>query len=204
MNRNYKFILTAVFCIQLAALLLISGCSTGSKGSSYVDSVFSPTQDEAEQRLREVVREYIEKENNDSGKDTVVKRRPYYFKEYAVFPDGGDGFSIEFREADSRVRPLIAEVKINKIRYSTQMHRKYDRAKEDKTLFRDTGVETLVFELRSGRWVRTGAIFDAEKTEEQINDEWMPRREETQRVIPAEERPGFFKRLWMRIRGEKE
>ena len=46
--------------------------------------------------------------------------------------------------------------------------------------------------------------FDAEKTEEQINGEWMPRSEETERIIPAEERPGFFKRLWMRIRGEKE
>ncbi len=204
MIRNCKTIMISVFCLQVAAMLLFSGCSTGSNGKTFVDSVFSPSVDEAKQRLNTVVREYIQAESNESGKVDVKKRRPYYFKEYAIFPDGNDAFSVEFREADSRVRPMIAEVKINKIRYSTRMHRKYDRAREDNILLRDTGVETLVYELRSGRWVRTGAIFDAEKTEEQINGEWMPRSEETQRIIPAEERPGFFKRLWMRIRGEKE
>ena len=84
------------------------------------------------------------------------------------------------------------------------MHRKRGLAEKDMDFLKDTGVETLVFELRSGRWVRTGAIFDANKTEEMAAGEWIPRREETQRVVPAEERPGFFKRIWMRIRGEKE
>ena len=209
MTEKYKSVWRLNLWVPLAGLVVFSGCSTfggGGRGDTFIDSSFNPDQKAAEERLHEIVREYIGAEQANAEKQNVpvVRRRPYYFREYSVFPDGVDGFSIDFREADSRIRPLLAEVKINKIRYSTQMHRKRDRAQRDLNFMRDTGVETLVFELRSGRWSRTGKIFDAEKTEEQINGEWFPRREETERVVPSEDRPGFFGRIWMRIRGEKE
>lgn len=209
MSEKWKSSLRFVCCVQLVMLTVFSGCNTfggGSRGETFIDSSFNADQEAAKERLHEIVREYIraEQANAESQSVPVVRRRPYYLKEYSVFPEGVNAFSIDFREVDSRIRPLLAEVRINKIRYSTQMHRKRDRAGRDFNFMRDTGVETLVFELRSGRWSRTGKIFDAQKTEEQINGEWVPRREETTRVVPSEDRPGFFKRIWMRIRGEKE
>jgi hypothetical protein len=209
MIEKWKSAWRLIFCASLAAVVVLTGCSTfggGSRGDTFMDSSFNPDQKAAEDRLHEIVREYIatEQANAEKRNAPVVKRRPYYFREYSVYPDGAEGFSIDFREVDSRIRPMLAEVRVSKIRYSTQMHRNKGRAENDMNFMRDTGVETLVFELRSGRWSRTGKIFDAQKTEEQINGEWFPRREETERVVPSEDRPGFFKRIWMRIRGEKE
>jgi hypothetical protein len=197
------------FVMTFFLSILTSGCaSDGSQqnspaGAAVTDGVFSPTQAEAEIRLKEMVTEQIqsEKQYDNTQAVPVIKRRPYYFKEYAVYPDGPDGFDVEFREIDSRTRPLMAEVNLNKIRYSTHMHRKYNLAASDSDFLRDTGKETLVFEWRNGRWTRTGAIFDAEKTEENINGQWAPRREETVRVNPEEDRPGWFGRIWQRIRG---
>ena len=206
MNRIWT---NAMVFFSLFLVLSLTGCNVfrgGSGGDTFIDTRFNPGRTEAENRLRDIVSQYIQEEQaaGDQERVPVVRRRPYYFKEYVVFPDGSGAFSIDFREVDSRIRSLVAEVTLNKIRYSTRMHRKRDRAQADKDFLKDTGVETLVFELRSGRWVRTGTIFDAQKTEEFVAGEWVPRREETQRIIPSEERPGFFKRIWMRIRGEKE
>ncbi len=202
-----------VMCIHL----LIAGTSLGCNrlggrfgrsdpGDTFTDTAFNPGRDRAEDRLREIVRAYIQEEQRqgDTQSAPLIQRRPYFFKEYAVYPDGADAFTVDFREIDSKTRPLMAEVQINKIRYSTRMHRRRDNAVADTDFLRDTGVETLVFELRGGRWVRTGAIFDAHKTEEMINGAWAPRRDETLRVIPSEDRPGFFGRIWQRVRGGEE
>jgi len=205
MIRKWMTPLGGAVCILLLAASALTGCGT-SRGNTFIDPVFSPKQEEAKERLQAIVREYIQTEQSvaDQNNAPVVKRQPYYFKEYSVFPDGSDVFAVDFREVDSRIRPLLAEVQINKVRYSTRMHRKRDLAESDMDFLRDTGVETLVFELRSGRWSRTGTIFDAQKTEELVNGEWTPCSEETQRVVAAEDRPGWFKRIWLRIRGEKE
>lgn len=207
MRQKWVVILYVTIGIQLLVGSVLSGCNTfrgNSREGTFTDSVFSPDQEDAKDRLQEIVREYIQIEQGvaDQHSAPVVRRSPYYFKEYVMFPDGEKEFSILFREIDSRIRPLMAEVQINKVRYSTRMHRKRNRAAVDMDFMRDTGMEVLVFELRSGRWLRTGTIFDAGKTEEYINGEWMPRREETQRIVPSEERQGWFKRTWLRIRGE--
>ena len=209
MTRKWMSAPIVMVCIQLILATVLTGCNTfgsGSRGDTFIDPVFSADQEEAKERLHSIVREHIQTGQSaaDAHRAPVVRRRPYYLKEYSIYPDGAEGFTVDFREIDSRIRPLMAEVVIGKVRYSTRMHRKHDRAVSDMDFLRDTGVETLVFELRSGRWVRTGAVFDAETTEEQVSGEWIPRREETKRIIPSEERPGWFKRVWLRVRGEKE
>ncbi len=192
---------------------MLTGCNAfggrfgrGAPGDTFTDTAFTPSRAQAEERLREIVRAHIEEAQRqaDSQRAPVVQRRPYFFREYEVYPDGLDGFTVDFREIDSQTRPLMAEVRMNKIRYSTRMHRRRERAETDTDFLRDTGEETLVYELRGGRWSRTGAIFDAHKTEEMINGEWVPRREETLRVIPSEDRPGWFRRQWLRVRGGEE
>ncbi len=196
---------TAILC-ALSVIPWQTGCNRfgrRDKGEVFSDSQFSPTRVEAEARLREIVRDYIVEAGpvQEAPQAPVIRRRPYFFREYVVYPEGPDAFEVEFREIDSRIRPLLAEVQINKVRYSTRMHRKRDRAQGDRNFLRDTGVETLVYEWRSGRWTLTSAFFNAHKTEEMIAGEWQPRRDETLRVIPEEDQPGWFGRIWQRIRG---
>ena len=62
-----------------------------------------------------------------------------------------------------------------------------------------TGEETLTFEYRNGRWVRIGSLFVAEKTEENVNGEWVPLQEEVERTVAAEEDAGFVTRTWRNI-----
>lgn len=198
-------------CLLLACLtvVLVSNCARGGDrnnrpgGTQITDREFRATEAEAQARLKEIVREQIlaGQQTPEAKTIPIIRRRPYYFREYAVYPDGPEDFEIEFREVDSRTRPLMSEVRLNKIRYSTRMHRKYDRAAADTNFLRDTGVEVLVYEWHNGRWTRTGAIFNAQKTEEQIDGVWQPRRDEIVRVDPAAEQPGWFGRMWERIRG---
>lgn len=189
-----------------AALIGQAGCNTFGRrdtGDTFSDPQFTPTRAQAEERLREIVRDHILEAEaaNVGGQAPIIRRRPYFFREYVSYPDGPDAFEMEFREVDSRIRPLLAEVHVNKIRYATRMHRKRDRAEADRNFLRDTGRETLVYEWRSGRWTLTSAFFNAHKTEELIAGEWQPRRDETLRVIPEEDQPGWFGRVWQRIRG---
>lgn len=168
-----------------------------------IDNTFNANESEARDRLNEIVRGMITSVNNsaEANKNRVEYQRPYYFKEYVNYPGGESAFEINFREIDSRTRPLMAEVHLDKVRYSTHMHRKEASAAGDNVFFRDTGVETLIFEWHNGRWTRMGAIFEAKTTEEYLNGQWVPRREETVRINPSEDRPGWFGRLWERIRG---
>ena len=188
----------------LSMLAIIVGCARDrSSQNLFKDSEFSATAEDAQERLKAIIREEIAAASTekDGSVVPVIYRRPYYFKEYAFYPDGPDGFEVDYRENDSRTSPLMAEVKMNKVRYSTQMYRKHDQAASDTNFFKDTGVETLVFEWNNGRWSRIGGIFDAQKTEEKIGDEWVPRKEETVRVNPDADKRGWFGRMWERIRG---
>jgi hypothetical protein len=196
--------------LSIVGLLIVlagAGCARSGKSSrqQVMTSPFSSTEKEAEEQLRLMIREHIEtnKSYTNAAQVPVIRRRPYYMKEYSVYFNGPDDFDIAFRELESKTRPLMAEVTIEKTRFSTRMHRKSARAREDHEFVRDIGVEKLVYELHNGRWTRIGAIFDARTTEEQVNGEWVPKREELERVRPEDQRPGWFGRVWNKIRGEE-
>ncbi len=202
MKENFR-----PFVFVLLAMALLAGCAKDNYGSNtgLIDSSFSGDKEEAKDHLKELVRDKIisEKEYDNPTNIPVIFRRPYYFREYAVYPDGTDGFEIEFRENDSRITPLFAEVRLNKIRYSTQMYRKYNQAATDTNFLRDTGEETLHFQWQNGRWHQTGAVFNAQNTDELVDGTWEPHHEETVRVNPDAEKRGWFGRAWERIRGER-
>ena len=203
--------------LTVAAVLSLSSCSTihgwfgggkDTKPEATAEAgdgpVAAASREEAESRLNDVVRGYIQSElrrGNKSNPD-MVQKRPYYFKEYVEYPDGADKFTVDLRDNDTRTRPFLAEVKVNKFRFSTRMHRERSAAEEDGNFLRDTGTETLNYELRNGRWHRVGSLYVAAKTEENVAGEWVPRRDDTVRVNPSESKPGWFSRTWSKITGK--
>ncbi len=202
--------------LSAAVLTSLSSCSTFRGWFGGADSkkqevvagaadgpVAIASKEEAESRLQGTLKAYIlsELRRGEKAKPDLVHKRPYFFKEYVEYPDGADKCDVQLRENDSRTRPFIAEVKVNKVRFSTRMYRERDRAEEDGNFLRDTGTETLNYELRNGRWHRVGSLYVAAKTEENISGEWVPRRDETVRVTAAETKPGWFKRTWSKVTG---
>jgi hypothetical protein len=204
--------------LSAAILASLSSCSTlkgwfgggddGKKKEAAASAAEGPvaiaSREEAESRLQDTVKKYIMSELRRGAKATpdLLQKRPYFYREYVEYPDGADKFDIQMRDNESRTRPFIAEVKLNKIRFSTRMYRARDRAEEDDNFLRDTGAETLNYELRNGRWHRVGGLFVAAKTEENVAGEWVPRRDETVRVTTGESKPGWFKRTWSKISGK--
>ena len=201
-----------LFTVAVAAGFLTS-CSTiggwfgGGKDAPAVEqgdsAVNAANQEEAEARLREMVSGYVNSELRAGTKDQpeLVHKRPYFYRQFVEYPGGADQFEVTLQENESRTRPMAAEVRLDKVRFSTQMHRKRDLALEDTAFLRDTGTETLHYELRNGRWHRSGSLFVADKTEEYLEGEWVPRREQTVRVNPDENRPGWFSRTMSKIFG---
>ena len=107
------------------------------------------------------------------------------------------------QETESRTVPYRASVKVDKQRYATKLHRKREDAVADSNYARDTGKETLTFEMRNGRWYRAGSLFVAEKTEEYINGEWVPAKEEVERTVAAEDEQAgsWWQRAWESVTG---
>lgn len=185
------------------ALVLAMGCRTGG-GSEDVVTVteiadpLSPSEYEA--RLRDIVRERLAEERAASGPGSaeLIHRRPYYYREYNELPQEPGGFDLEFSERESRTTPYSAEVSYPKIRYSTRLHRNRQAAVNDSNFLRDTGVETLSFEVRNGAWREIGSFFVADRTEELVDGEWVALNEQAVRTIPEEEASsrGWFSRTW--------
>lgn len=159
--------------------------------------------DEREAELRQLVRRHIEsaQRSESDARADLIHRRPYFYKEYGVYPNGADDFEVDIQESESRSAPYFANVRIDKVRYATRFHRKRDEASSDSSFLRDTGVETLSYQWRGGAWKRVGALFVAEKTEENVNGEWVPPREEIKRTVEQEEEPGWWGRTWSKITG---
>jgi hypothetical protein len=211
-SRIMGLLLSAAILTSLSSCTTVRGWFGGGDNGNKQDvaanaadgPVAVASKDEAESRLQSTVKGYImaELRRGTKAKPDLVHRRPYFYKEYVEYPDGADKFDIQLRDNDSRTRPFIAEVKVNKIRFSTRMHRKRDTAEEDGNFLRDTGTETLNYELRNGRWHRLGGLYVAAKTEENLAGEWVPRRDDTVRVNPSESKPGWFKRTWSKITGK--
>ncbi|MBI2432463.1 MAG: hypothetical protein HYV26_06290 [Candidatus Hydrogenedentes bacterium] len=159
--------------------------------------------EDPETSLRKVVAREIAALDHTSAAapDQLVRRRPFWLKEYVEYPENSDNLQVEVQETESRSRPYIADVKVPKVRYSTRLHRERNEAANDANFLRDTGEETLTYEYRSGRWVRVGSLFVADKTEEKVSGEWQPVQEEPKRVVTEEDQPGIFKRSWSWITG---
>ncbi|MBN2308941.1 MAG: hypothetical protein JXR94_08230 [Candidatus Hydrogenedentes bacterium] len=197
--------------VVLAAIVL-SVCSCGrflNRGAAPSPAAGGAAAEESraelEAKLRNVVRGHVEaaESSEGEGKARLVKRTPYYVKEYAVYPDGPDAIELAIREAESRTVPYLADVTLKKQRYSTDLHRKKADARADSVLFRGTGVELLTYELRDGKWVKLGSLFVADQVEEYVNGEWVPVQEAVDHLVAEEkaEEEGWLGRAWSSITG---
>ena len=161
--------------------------------------------DDLETTLRRAVRRRIEAAP-DTASDrhgTLVRRRPYFCKEYDVYPDGDRDPSVLITETESRTAPYMASVKVAKQRYATKYRRNKDEARADGNFLRSTGVETLSYEYRGGRWTLRGSFLLIDKTEENIPGEWVPVQPQVPQGAAADapERKGWWGRTWSTITG---
>jgi hypothetical protein len=199
------------FQIGLMSGLVLASLSCGTfGGKSESAEAVAPSApvsgaEDREARLREAVDNYIQATGQASNDATgkLQHKNPYYFKEYYLYPSGSSGASIDIQETESRTVPYRGSVKVEKQRFATKLHRKRDEAVADSNYARDTGVETLTFEMRNGRWYRAGSMFVAAKTEEFINGEWVPAQEEVERTVAAEEEgsDSWWRRAWSTMTG---
>jgi len=157
-----------------------------------------------EARLSRLVKDHIQRETRtaDRQRETVARRRPYFYKEYCTYPGGPEDFELLVQAQEGRSVPYVADATLDKHRFATRYHRKRVAAEQDTDFLRDTGTETITYELRNGRWTRVGSLFVAEKTEEYVSGEWMPVAETVKRTAATEEpKPGWFSRTWSRVSG---
>ncbi|MFO7976153.1 MAG: hypothetical protein R6V12_16135 [Candidatus Hydrogenedentota bacterium] len=157
-----------------------------------------------EEVLRRTVEEHVARAARiDSPEEApLVKRDPYFLKEYSTYSSDIGDMEVRIRETESRMAPKVAEVTLPKQRYVTKMHRKKDAAREDSNFYRETGEETLTYEWRNNRWVQVASLFVVERKEERAGGDWQvvePEEEEETGVPEADE--GFFKRMFGGIFG---
>jgi hypothetical protein len=154
-------------------------------------------------QLREVVAGQLSEAERQAGSDknSLIAKEPYYYKEYSTYPGSADDADITLRELETRAAPFIADVRLDKVRYSTRLNRDKGDARNDQNFLRDTGMETVTYELRGGYWIKVGTLFVAEKTEEYVNGEWVPTQEEVRRTVAIEREKGWFGRTLDSITG---
>ena len=179
----------------LALTVSLVGCAGNGDSEA---GVAVPVTDEREEQLRTLVAQDVdnERENQGEGSARLLFSKPFYYKEYWVFPDEEAVYSADFTAKESLSIPLTAEVEIEKTRFATRTHRDRGEARDDNRYLRSTGIEQASYELRHGKWRRVGSLFLAQRTEELREDQWV-QVEERREIISIEEDEveGFWGRL---------
>ena len=199
--------------VQLAAsvlFFLVCGCAVFRNKGDDANTASLPVAvsqgEDIEASLRAIVRMELDAEaavEKEGGKPTLHYASPYYYREATVFPKGTDSFEFKIRETDSLTNPYNAEVSVDKMRLFTKMHRSKNSAMDDSTLFRSTGIQTWTYAFRNGHWAKVGGLFIAAKTEENVNGEWVPLKEEVHRALAAEEpQQSTLGKIWTSVFGQ--
>ncbi|MBI1318191.1 MAG: hypothetical protein GC168_04460 [Candidatus Hydrogenedens sp.] len=197
--------------VALLVLASLGGLATGcarNRGPFVPPAVSEPAatndRDAYERQLTTLVERRVADATRESAarQQEVIRKSPYYYREYTSYPQGATPVEIEFTETESRSKPLTASVKLEMIRYSTKLQRDQNTAARDTNFYRDTGIETQEYILRNNRWVSVGDTFVAETSEENVGGSWVPVRvEETEVPQIKESEGGWFKRTWRNITG---
>jgi len=154
-----------------------------------------PTKEDYIQELQQIVKNEI-KSTMSTDKNYVYRKRPYFWKNYSTYNDVGDSFEINIQETDSKSKPYIAKIVLEKTMYYTKLHKTRRDAEEDTNLIRSSGKETLTYELRNGRWTKIGSLFVPEQTEKKVGDSWVPlKEEEIQKEQTEETKQGWLNRI---------
>jgi hypothetical protein len=221
MNKPFQVVASIIvrrmtFAVLLLALGLASSCATvrgwrggASDGTATLEQSeesmkSKPSASELEESLLRLVQRRVAdiEAGSSNNQGRIIRKRPYYFKEYSNYQSDAKVSDVQMTETESRTAPYVADVKLAKTRHATRLHRSREDARLDNDFLRDTGTETLSYELRNGHWTRVGSFFLAEKTEEQVNGEWVTVQRMLQRTVSAEEpEKGWFTRSWSRLTG---
>ena len=200
-----KMTLTGRWLVVLAVTLACCSCAS-LRGGGSPQAADATTPESGQTELESVVRHHV-KSAADSEADArgkLIRKKPYYYKEYVIYPGGPDAFKVEMHETESITAPYIADVHLEKQRYATNLHHKKQDAKADNGFFRDIGAETITYEFRNGKWRKMGSLFVAETVEENVNGEWVPIEEAAKHAISSretEETKGWWGRTWSAITG---
>ena len=158
------------------------------------------------EQLRAAVASHMARSSSVDGPADapLVRRAPYFLREYARYPNEAAEMDMDIRETESRLAPHVADVTLPKRRYATQMHRRRDAAREDTNFFRETGEETLTYQWRNGRWVQVASLFVVDVKEQRVNGEWREVEPELDEdPFMREPEPGFFGRMFGSIFGRR-
>mgnify|MGYP003351680026 CR=1 FL=1 len=199
-----RIVLLPVFLVLLG---IAAGCHHKSDQAPLDPALIHAADDAASDRvaaLRSEVHKRIEINARTMAEDKqhLIHRTPYWYKEYSEYPAGSDNFEVQTADTESRAAPMTGAVSLDKIRFSTRLHRDRDEAEHDTNFLRDTGAEKLAYTFRNGRWILTGSTFVADKSEENVNGQWVAVQETVQRTVAKEEKPGWFARTWATITGK--
>jgi len=175
--------------------------------AAIVEAQAEPAVADPEAQLRDVMLGEIAmaERAKDEKKTNVIRKKPYFFKEWVEYPDSAESdMRITVQEKDRHSTPYIADVTVPKQRFVTRFHLKRVEAEQDASFLRESGTETVTFEMRNGKWTRVGSMFVADSTEENVNGEWVPLQETARRTVAAEEEKSesWFKRTWATIVGK--
>ena len=199
-------------CFVAASLSSCSIFRHGNAESGSVGPVAAPdaapagapaSDTDREAALLKTVQQAIDTANRkgDDQRAGVVQRNPYFFKAYDVYAGTAEDAKLVIQEKDSHSLPYVADVALEKQRFTTRMHKKRADAERDASFLRETGSETVTYEFRNGKWVRAGSLFVAEKKEEQENGQWAVVKEEPAPAIKTEQTRGWLSRAWSFIAG---
>jgi hypothetical protein len=199
MTQNYLKIRWLLALLLVMGLPLLSACRTADKGNA--ESLEPPQAGKYTEALLKQVRRYTESVNRSSDGSGVIRKKPYFYREYGEYPAAPSETDISIQETESRTRPFLADVKLDKVRYVTRLHRERREAREDTDFLRQTGEETQTWVFQNGKWKRAGAMFVTEKIEEKQDGNWLLWEKEEPVFETGAEEKGWLRRTWSRIFG---
>ncbi len=190
--------------IYLAIIVMVmAGCAHFRRGGEPPETVSVAAGEDPEAALRSHIEEKIAEaaRAEQDPQPELVHARPFFYREFNVYPEGPGQFDLSIRATDSQTTPYEAEVRMPVLRYATQMRRDRRDAEEDTNFLRSWGMKTHTYHFRHSNWVHRGSLFVAEQVEQRVDGEWVALREDVQRALTQERDEGFFGRIWSSIFG---
>lgn len=187
-------LLTGFSCATVKGWISRDSKKTETQNSSR-EITHIPTKEDYIQELQQIVKSEI-KSVMATDKNYIYRKRPYFWKNYSTYNNVEGPFVINIQETDSKSKPYIAKIELEKTMYYTKLHKTRRDTEEDMNFIRSRGKETLTYELRNGRWIKIGSLFVPEQTEKKVGDSWVPlKEEEIQKEQPEEPKQGWFNRI---------
>ena len=194
----------AILCAATLACLGLAGCKSTGKGaeSEVQTQEAAPVKTAVDYEVELRLAAASDFGNDDGKRPDFQVHNPYFYKEYAEYPDGTSDFEVKVVQRESKTSPYVADVTINKIRYSTRPRTNREEARVDEDFLRDTGIETVTYELRNGEWRRSSSFFLSNETEQMIDGQWqkVSRAAPQANTEEAAGRDSWLGKTWNRLR----